>query len=146
LLEWIIDHHFNAIELHDCLHGCCANCRTGTAVIEAKLAQQLSHLELKPFYGVFLDLKKAFDSMDRDRCILILEGYGAGPRMIRLIWTYWHDAIMVCRASGIYGTPFKAGRGMTQGGPLFAKLFNILVNAVAHKWLRELREGGNCKV
>ncbi len=55
------------------------------------MAQQLSYLELKPFYGVFLDLKKAFDSMDRERCIMILEGYGAGPRMIRL-WCALHQA------------------------------------------------------
>ncbi len=43
--------------------------------------------------------------------------------MIRLIRGYWRDAIMVCRAMGNYGTPFKAGRGVTQGGPLSAKLF-----------------------
>jgi len=49
----------------------------------------------------------------------------------------------VWRASGNYGTPFKAGRGVTQGGPLSAKLFNILVDAVAHEWFRELREGGD---
>ena len=83
------------IDLHDALHGCCAHRRTGTAVIEAKLAQQLAYLELQPFYGVFLDLRKAFDAVDRDRCLLLLEGYGAGPRMIRLIRTYWRDAIMV---------------------------------------------------
>jgi hypothetical protein len=77
---------------------------------------------------------------------MILEGYGAGPRMIRLIRGYWSDAIMVCRASGNYGTPFKAGRGVTQGGPLSAKLFNILVDAVAREWFRELREGGDYEV
>jgi len=83
-----MDHRLNANELHDCLHGCRAHRGTGTVVIEAKLAQQLSYLELKPFYEVFLDLKKAFDSMDRECCIMILEGYGAGPRMIRLIRGY----------------------------------------------------------
>ncbi len=62
---------------------------TGTAVIEANLAQQLSYLELKPFFGIFLELKKAFDSMGREQCILILEGYEAGPQMIWLIQTYW---------------------------------------------------------
>jgi hypothetical protein len=29
------------------------------AILEAELAQQLAHLEQEPFYGVFLDLKKA---------------------------------------------------------------------------------------
>ena len=46
----------------------------------------------------------------------------------------------VCRASGNYGAPFKAGRGVTQGGPLLAKLFNVLVDAVVREWLRLLRE------
>ena len=115
----------------------------GTAVIEAKLAQQLSYLELWPFYGVFLDLKKAFDAMDREKCILLLEGQGVGPRMIWLILNYWRDAIMVCRAMGNYGQPFKAGRGVTQGGPLSAKLFNILVDAVVRELFRLLREEGD---
>ncbi len=83
--------------------------------------------------------------MDRERCIMILEGYGAGPRMIRLIRGNWRDAIMVCRAMGNYGTPFTAGRGLTQGGPLSAMLFNIMVDAVAREWFRELREGGDYK-
>ena len=61
--------------------------------------------------------------------------------MIRLTRTPFCNAIMVCHASGNYGTPFKAGPGVTQGSPLSAKLFNILVDAVAHEWLRELREG-----
>ncbi len=71
---------------------------------------------------------------------MILEGYGAGPNMIRLIRNFWANAVMVCRASGYYGTPFQAGRGVTQGGPLSAKLFNVLVDAVARECFRRLRE------
>jgi hypothetical protein len=37
---------------------------TGTAIIEAKLAQQLAFLAQLPLYGVFIDLRKAFDAMD----------------------------------------------------------------------------------
>jgi hypothetical protein len=48
---------------------------------------------------------------------------------------------MVCQASVNYGTPFKAGRGVTQGGPLSAKLFNTLVDTIAREWLQKLREG-----
>ena len=78
-IERVIDHHLEAITLYDSLHGCCSKCRTGTAIIEAKLAQQLSYLGLGPFYGVFLDLQKAFNAMDWEQCIMLLEGNGAGP-------------------------------------------------------------------
>jgi hypothetical protein len=36
--------------------------------------------------------------------------------------------------------PFKTGRGVTQGGPLLAKLFNIMVDAVVREWYRILRK------
>jgi hypothetical protein len=57
-IERMIDHNLNAIKLHDSLHSCPDSYGTGTAIIEAKLAQQLSYI------GVFLDLWKAFDAMD----------------------------------------------------------------------------------
>ena len=112
----------------------------GTGIIEAKLAQQLAHLEQRPFFGVFIDLKQAFDAMDRGRCLTILELHGVGPQMLRLIRSFWETATNVCRAKGNYGRPFKAGRGVTQGGPLSAKLFNILVDAVVREWMRLMRE------
>ncbi len=133
----------DSIELHDSLHGYRNKRETGTAIIEAKLAQQLLYLELKPFYGVFLDLRKAFNAMDWERCIMLLEGYGAGPLMIRLICGYWRNAIMVCRAAGYYGTAFKASHSVTQGGPLSATLFNIVVDAVVWEWMRQLEQDGD---
>jgi hypothetical protein len=139
--ERVMDMRLNRIPLHESLHGCCDGRGTGTAVMEAKLTQQLAHLEQVPFYGVFLDLKKAFNLIDHERCLLILGGYGVGPKMIRLIQNFWANVTMVCRASVNYGMPFQAGRGITQDGPLSAKLFNILVDAIAQEWLRELGEG-----
>jgi hypothetical protein len=50
---------------------------------------------------------------------------------------------MVCRAAGNYGTAFKAGRGVTQSGPLSARLFNIMVDTVVWEWIRQLREDGD---
>ena len=82
VVERIMYRQVNALLLHEALHGCQNRRGTGTAIVEATLAQQLAHLEQEPFYGVFLNLIKAFDAMDRERCLLILEGYGAGSNMV----------------------------------------------------------------
>jgi hypothetical protein len=74
VIEWIIECRLDSIQLHDSLHGCRHQRRMGTTIIEAKLVQQLSYLELQPFYRVFLDLRKAFDAMDREQCLMMLEG------------------------------------------------------------------------
>ena len=66
MIEKAIVHRLDAIQLHNSLHGCHNKPGMGTASIEAKLAQQLSYLELQPFYGVFLDLRKAFNAMDQE--------------------------------------------------------------------------------
>jgi hypothetical protein len=64
----------NVIQFHDSLHGFVQKRGCNTAVLEAKLLQQLAYLRQTPLFGVFLDLKKAYDAMDRSRCIHILEG------------------------------------------------------------------------
>jgi hypothetical protein len=64
VLERAMDIRLENIILYDSLHGCLAGQGTETGIIEAKLVQQLAHLEQAPFFGVFIDLKKAFDAMD----------------------------------------------------------------------------------
>jgi hypothetical protein len=103
----------------------------GTWIIEAKLAQQLAHLEQTPFFdGIFVDLQKAIVTMDWGHCLKILALHGVGPQMLCLIRNCWDMGTNVCWAKANYGWPFKASCGMTQGGPLSAKLFNIIVNGV----------------
>jgi hypothetical protein len=105
VVERVMDLRLERIKLHDSLHGCLAGRGMGTGIIEAKLAQQLTHLEQTPFFGVFIDLKKAFDAMDRGRCLTILALHGVGPQMLRLIRNFWEMATNVCRAKGNYGRP-----------------------------------------
>ena len=57
--------------------------------------------------------------------------------MLALIQFFWDNAELVCRAQGVHGKPFKAYRGVTQGGPLSPKLFNIMVDAIVREWLRQ---------
>ena len=62
-------------------------------------------------FCIFLDLKKAYDAIDRGRCLDILEDCGVGPWAQRLIEWFWEFWEMACRASGYYGRVFKASRG-----------------------------------
>ena len=61
---------------------------------------------------IFLDLHKAYDALDRSRCLEILEGYGIGPRSRNLIKQYWHRLTMVALAGGYYRTYFRGERGV----------------------------------
>ena len=61
-----------SITFHDLLHGFWAGCGTGTATLEAKLLQQLAVLREEVLYVIFLDLHKAYDDLDRSRCLEIL--------------------------------------------------------------------------
>ena len=49
---------------------------------------------------IFLDLHKAYDALDRSRCLEILEGYSVGPKDRRLLTTYWNRLTMVAWAGG----------------------------------------------
>ena len=45
--------------------------------------------------AVFLDLTKAYDALDRSRCLDILEGYGVGPGARKLLSNYWRRLTMI---------------------------------------------------
>jgi hypothetical protein len=77
-----MDTRLENINLNNSLHGCLAGQGTGTGIVKAKLAQQLAHLEQTPFFGVFIDLKKAFDAMDQGRCLAILALHGVSLQML----------------------------------------------------------------
>ena len=71
----ILNHRLTAsITFHDFLHGFQAGRSTGTATLKAKLLQQLSALREEVLCMIFLDLHKAYDALDRSRCLEILEG------------------------------------------------------------------------
>ena len=69
---------------------------------------------------ILMDLNKAYDALDRSRCLEILEGYGVDPNARRLLTNYWRRLDMVARAGGYYRTDFGGERGVTQGYPLKA--------------------------
>ena len=54
-----------------------------------------------------LDLKKAYDTMDWDRCLEILDYCAVGFKALKIIKIFWDNKVLVCKASGYYGRVFK---------------------------------------
>ena len=70
VVEAILKHRFtSSVTYHDALHGFRAGRGTGTATLEAKLLQQLAAMREEVLYVIFLDLTKAYDALDRSRCL-----------------------------------------------------------------------------
>ena len=68
-----------SITFHDFLHGFRAGRGTGTATLESKILWKLVELREEVPYVILLDLHKAYDTLERSRCLEILEGYGVEP-------------------------------------------------------------------
>ena len=135
-----------SITYHDTLHGFWAGCGTGTLTLELKLLQQIAALREAVIHVLLLDMHKAYDALDRSSCLDILEGYGVGPRALRLLRRYCGHIQMVARAGESYGEPFRGDRGVTQGDPLLPTIFNVVVDMVVRHWeslVAERAEGGH---
>ena len=61
-----------AITYYNFLHGFRAGRGTGTATLDLKRLQQVVALREAVLHAIFLDLHKAYDALDRSRCLDIL--------------------------------------------------------------------------
>ena len=60
------------IKIQDLLHGFRSVQGIGTAALESNILQYLVAMREAVLFGAFFDLQKAYDALDRDRCLDIL--------------------------------------------------------------------------
>jgi hypothetical protein len=138
----ITDRLNDGIDFHDALHGFQQGRGTGTASIDAKLHMQLAHIRGTPLYQVFLDLSKAYDTLNRATTLQILKEYGVGPRIILLLTNFWNSLQVVARQQGYHGEPIRTERGTTQGDIISPTIFNVVIDAIVHEWHHRLEAEG----
>ena len=141
VVEALIDTRLHAsLHTHNVLHGFRSGRGTGTAVTELKIARELASIYQDPLFLLFMDLRKDYNTVDWDCLIITLEGYGAGPRMCGLLETFWECQQAVPRQNGFHRLASPDTRGMTQGGIVYQKLFNVVVDNVIRTWLAMMVE------
>jgi hypothetical protein len=122
------------------MHGFRTGRGRGTASIELKLRIQLATIHQIPLHVIFLDLKKAYDSIHRGGTLDILQGYSVGPQLLHLLRNLWGAQKTVVRQNGYNSNPFSVECGVTQGDIPSPKIFNIVVDAVIRCWTVEALE------
>ena len=91
----------DGIDFHPALHGFRKHRGCGTAILQCRLEQEHAILKGKTLYQVYIDLTKAYDTLDRDRTLLLLEGYGVGDNVCRILRNFW-DRLTLCAKQGGY--------------------------------------------
>ena len=79
---------------------------------------------------MFLDICRTCDSLDRERCIEVLSGYGVGLNLARLLKSYWEQQRIAPKTGKFLGKEFHTGRVLMQRDPHSPIIFNIVVDAV----------------
>ena len=91
-------------------------------------------------YFIFLDLRKMYDTVDRELLLEILEGYGVGLNVLGLLKFYWDHQCCVAKCGKYHREMFVSYRGASQGGVVSPTLFNVLVDAVVRKWWADVMD------
>ena len=130
----------DGIKWHPGIHGFRHRRGTGTCILEAKLRMQLASSLCQPLCQIILDLSKAYDMLNREFTMSLLEAYGVGPNTRSIIDAIWEHELMAPKSGSCFGTPFHAYRGVRQGDVISPIIFNIAVDAVLREWDVQISE------
>ena len=85
---------------------------------------------------LFVDLRKAYDSVPHQALWLVLEKYGIPPVLVRLIHSL-HDGMKVeVSVDGATTPVIEVNNGLRQGCTIAPPLFNLYFNLVIEEWRR----------
>ena len=94
----------------------------------------ITELENIPGMAIFIDFKKAFDTVDWNFLFKTLEALNFGPQLQQWIRTFYADCSSCVTNNGYASAFFNLQRGVRQGCPLSGSLFvlcaEILANAI----------------
>ena len=76
---------------------------------------------------ICIDFKKAFDTVSRDFLFRTLTSFGFGPSFLKWIYTFYNNISSCVINIGFSTQPFPVEKGVSQGDPLSAYLFIIVL-------------------
>lgn len=120
--------------------------RRGRSVTDMTFAlrqlQDRAREHRRPFFTVFVDLRKAYDSVPREAMWAVLRQLGIPEKMVGLIQSF-HDGMEVQVRVGAHHTEaVKVENGLRQGCVLSPLLFLLYSFAVVEDWRKRCQQHG----
>ena len=95
----------------------------------------------QPLYQAFIDLRKAYDSINRDALWIVLRKYAVSEKLVELLQDLHTGTQAAVRLGGQRGKWFEINCGVRQGCVIAPLLFNIFMDCVLKQALAEMPEG-----
>ena len=96
----------------------------------------------KSVYMCFVDLRKAYDSVNRELLWRAMKEYGVSEKIVRIVQSLYEDTTARVRVKGKLSESLSLKTGVKQGCVLSPLLFNIFLDWVVRKVLAEVGETG----
>ena len=121
-----------------------ANRSTVDMIFAARQLFEKSREQHQSLYVAFIDLSKAFDSVDRELLWKVLQKVGCSKHFIRLVECLHNDMTVRIRIGDDLSEPFRVSRGVKQGCVLAPVLFNLYVQCITR--LLAMKLDSKCKI
>ena len=119
--------------LHDHQYGFVKGKGTHEALFNLIANMQLHKDAKDPLYTFFLDIKKAFDTVNRDMLLAKLHDKGITGKAWRVIRHAYQNTTGRVKLAGQRSAEFNITQGVAQGCPLSPILFIIFMDDMLHK-------------
>jgi len=119
--------------------------RCGRGTVDQMFALRQAMERARDFYvklcAAFIDISKAYDSVNREALWQVLPHYGIPLKLVRMVQALYHDPHAAVRTGDQLSPPFDVRCGVRQGCPLSSLLFNIFLDWVIRRALSEHKGG-----
>ena len=121
------------VKLNDRQHGFRKSYSTATACFTLKETVMYYTQASSNVYACFLDLKKAFDSVDHNTLFHKMQLMGIPDCLISVMAFWYGNQYAQVKYRNAVSKEWKINNGVRQGGVLSGLLFNIYVNSLIDK-------------
>ena len=127
-MKVIANRLLNFVKLHDHQYGFVRGKGTTEAIFNLIATLEQKKLDHKSMYGFFLDVKKAFDTIDQNMLFIKLHRAGVRGALWRVIKASYAQARSCVTLEGFLSDFFEIRQGVAQGCPLSPILFIIFMD------------------